>query len=173
VALQPQRQLGGVRHDEEEAPQAVDDRWDRGHQVDQRDQGGLEAGWGVLGDVEGGEQRQGERQEHRHQGDLDRAEQDRRDAQHVGLGLPLRLGEEAPPVVAQGRERLPAEEEADAAGDQQHGGADDPEGVGEHRVTAGRSAGDPARRDLVTLGGRAGVGESSHLGELFCAARDG
>ena len=65
-------------------------------------------------DVERRQQGQREGDHHRHEGDLEGAGQHRGDADDVGLRLPAGLGEEAPPVAPQRRERLPAEEQADA-----------------------------------------------------------
>ena len=61
-----------------------------GHQVDQRDQRRPEPRRRVLADEERGEQRERERDDQRDERDLDGADEDRGDADHVLLGLPLR-----------------------------------------------------------------------------------
>ncbi len=128
----------GVRLDQVTAPQAVDDRRHRRHQVDGGDQGGLQLGRRVLADVERGRQRQREGDRDRDQRDLDRADQQRRDAHLVGGEVPALVdAEEAGTVVTQGGDRLEGEEDADPAGDDEHRGADRPEAVHEDGVAAG------------------------------------
>ena len=99
----------------------------------------------VLADVERGDQRQREGDRHRDQGDQDGPAEHGGDAEDVGLRLPRRLGEEAPPVVPQGRQRLPAEEDPDATGDDEDDRSDHADREHEDLVRTGGLARDLAR----------------------------
>ena len=68
---------------------------------------------GVLGDEQRGADRDRHGEDERLDGDEHRAEQQRRDAELVRVGVPFRLGEEAPPRRAQRRQRLDQQERAD------------------------------------------------------------
>src|SRR6478752_1330045 len=172
VAVQPHRQAGRVLHDQVGAPETPDDRGHRRHQVDQRDQERAHPGRRVLTDVERRDQCQREGDRHGDQRDHQRAGEHRGDAEDVRLGLPGGLGEEAPPVVPQGRQRLPAEEDADPAGDDEDDGSDDADGGHEHLVRARGLARDLSRCGLG--GGRVLDREGRHLvlsGEALGRAR--
>ena len=104
---------------------------------------------GVVGDEERERQREGEAHDQRHEGDLDRPDEDGGDADPVELGLPLRLGEEVQTVVVQGRNGLVAEEDPDGAHHAEDEQTGRPGAATEHTIGAVQLGRELARHHFV------------------------
>jgi hypothetical protein len=136
VLAQPPGQVDGVGLQQEEAPQAVDDARHRRHQVDGRDQPGLDPLRGVVRDEKGQHERQGKL--------TTMATRATSTVPTSTAAMPILSSsgcqavwvKKCKPVVVQRRDRLVAEEDADGAGHDQHEHADGP----------GRAVEDPVGR---------------------------
>src|SRR5215472_14533454 len=96
VVREPLVEAKNPRHQEDQAPERVDDTGNRGHQVEDRDHRTAQSGWRVLGDEhrDGNAYWNGDHE--RDGGDLGRAWQQRGNAElTAGLGEETAGGEEA------------------------------------------------------------------------------
>ena len=110
---QPIADLHQSRLQEEPAPKAVDETGNCRQEINDRRDRPAEPGRGVLGGEQGGAGGERYGDDEGLDGDEHRAEQQRRNAELVRVGIPFRLGEEAPPRRAQRRQRLDQQKGSD------------------------------------------------------------